>query len=70
MVNAKAPKGRRITCRECRRDVELVTLDDGSTLKLDTEVISVVTWPEGSDVVKARQLHAAVCHRRTARSTS
>lgn len=56
----KAPKSRRVMCRECQRDIELVTQDDSTTIKLDTEVVSVVMWPGGREIVQARRLHTCI----------
>lgn len=61
MVTPKGPTSRRMACRDCKRQIELLPLDDGTMLRLDTEVVSVVLYPDGGEIVNARRLHAGLC---------
>ena len=57
----KAPASRRSMCRDCGRQVDLVTQPDGAILKVDTEVRSVVIWPGGQELQTVRLPHAGMC---------
>ncbi len=51
----------KLTCQECRRTVYVITLDDGSRVFVDPELITVVPFTGAPKKINARRSHSELC---------
>lgn len=49
------------TCQECRRTVYVITLEDGTKVFVDPELITVVPYVGAQKKITARRSHSELC---------